>query len=410
MRLLVILCVLVMGCTTVPKTPQELKISRAKIPLETDKTKVAIDGPSGKGSGALSGAAKGAGVGVGTVAVLSTACGPWYLICFAGGSIFYGGPIGGVMGAAYGSATAEDSVSVKEKQAMLTDALTALDASQNLAPLVYKKSLESLAVQPSQQDIPSTKADSDWTLRIVLEEFTTEGSGPKVPYSLQLSASIEIKRLGDKEPAFVKGYQANSSLQMTTAEWRVNDDEPVRSALDGMLAALATDISNDLRPIQLSLDRPIEDYNVSVNTIPAPKKEAEAQAEPVAVISADPNQSSYPLEKEFVNQDQSSMFDPTTEQNWIIIDSYPVDLHTANRICETLEARENRKYRVPSLSEFEDLWHKYKNYEQIDLFKKREYVTNEKPIISSSGLTKIFSFASGNSRSLYAAYLTCVSR
>jgi len=67
-----------------------------------------------------------------------------------------------------------------------------------------------------------------------LDEFATVGSGRDVPYSLQLSGSVEIMRPGDKEPVLSKNYQANSN-------------EQVRSALDSMLATLADEITYNFR-------------------------------------------------------------------------------------------------------------------------------------------------------------------
>lgn len=266
MRALVLLCVFVLGCTGVPMTPQKLHINRAKIPVEADRTKVTIDGPSGKGGAAVEGAALGGGYGVGTAAVGCIPTGPLYPFCFAVISIVAGSSLA-LTGAAIEAVQAEDSDRVDEKQAMLTEALISLDASQNLAPLVYKKSLDSPAVNPLQGDRASDATGPEWTLRIMLQEFATIGSGSDRPYWLTLSARVVIQRLGDKEPVFIKGYQARSSLQMTTAEWRANNDEPVRSALDGMLATLAIDISNDLLPIPLSLDQPLENYKVSVESL-----------------------------------------------------------------------------------------------------------------------------------------------
>jgi hypothetical protein len=76
----------------------------------------------------------------------------------------------------------------------------------------------------------------------------------------------------------------------------------------------------------------------------------------------------------------------------------------------TIVAGDKRKYRVPSLNEFEVLWKKYKNDEHIGVFKKREYCTDGKHISSKSAYTQTFSFESGNSGQLYASYLTCVGK
>jgi hypothetical protein len=288
---------------------------------------------------------------------------------------------------------------------MLTEGLNSLDANKYLATLVYKKSLESLALQPSQADSASTAANHEWTLSIGLDKFATVGSGPDTPYSLQLSARIEAIRLGDKEPAFIKEYQATSPIKKTTAEWRANADEPVRSALDGMLAALATDISNDLRPIQLSLDQPLEDYRVSVEPMAT-----EMKTLPGAVLKSEVNQSPSLAQEETSNPEQNNLFDPISSLKWVVVDSSPVDLRTANNICKTLDVGDKRIYRVPSLKEFEDLWKRYKNDERIHIFKKREFSTDGREFLSKSAYTRTFSFMNGNSGQLYAAYLTCVGK
>ena len=405
MKALVIVCAFIMGCASAHKNLQELDVSRAMIPMEAAETIVTIDGPSGKGGGAVVGGAKGAGVGVGTAAVVCIASGPMYPFCLAGGSMLFGG-VGTFLGAGYGAATAEYSDKVKEKQAMLIDALMALEANQNLAPLVYKKSLESTTLKLSPKDKTSLTADPEWTLRIALDEFSTDGSGPDGPYSLLLSARVEIIRPGENKPAYSKAYQANSPVPMITAKWRANNDEPVRSALNDLLATLATEISNDLKPIQLRLGKPVEDYKVHLQPV-----STEMKTELIPVIET--SQSPSPVKKGTYNPNQNNLFDTTTGVNWIIVDSNPVDLSTANTICASLETGDKKRYKVPSLLEFEDLWEKYKNNEHIRIFKKREYCTDGKHNFTRSAYVQTFSFASGSEglpSQLNAAYLTCVSK
>jgi hypothetical protein len=84
MRFLVVFCILVAGCAGVPKTPQDLNISRASIVAGDSETKVAIDGWSDKAAGAIVGGAKGAGIGAGSIAVLCLAAGPMYALCVIG--------------------------------------------------------------------------------------------------------------------------------------------------------------------------------------------------------------------------------------------------------------------------------------------------------------------------------------
>jgi hypothetical protein len=406
---LVVVSALAVGCSGVPKSPKEFNVSHAAIVPGDNETNVEIAGLPGKGTGVVVGGGTGAGVGVGAAALLCIGSGPWFPLCFATFGTM-AGTAGAVGGGVAGAVVTESSHGVETKRNMLTEALLDLDASQTLAPLVYKKSLESMAVRPPQEDRSKDTEVPAWTIRISLDEFATVGSGPDTPYSLQLSASVEIMRLGDKDPAFEKSYQANSPLQMSTVEWRANKDQPVRSVLDDLMATLATEIFNDLKPIQLNLDRPLDNYKVFVKTIRRPAIETNTQTVPVAVLKSKPDQSQSSIEIKSDNPGPPSLFDPATGMNWVVVDSSPVDLSTANNICKTLDAGDKRKYRVPSLNEFEVLWKKYKNDEHIGVFKKREYCTDGKHISSKSAYTQTFSFESGNSGQLYASYLTCVGK
>jgi len=405
----VVFSVLAVGCASVPKSPQEFNVSHASIVPGDNETNVEIAGLPGKGTGVVVGGGTGAGVGVGAAALLCIGSGPWFPLCFATFGTM-AGTAGAVGGGVAGAVVTESSYGVETKRNMLTEALVDLDASQTLAPLVYEKSLESIAVRPPQEDKSKDTAVPAWTIRISLDEFATVGSGPDTPYSLQLSASVAIMRPGNKDPAFKKSYQVNSPLQMSTVEWRANKDQPVRSVLDDLMATLATEIFNDLQPIPLNLDRPLNDYKIFVKTITRPEIETNMQSLPVAVLKNKPDQSQFPVEIKSSHPGPPSLFDPTTGMNWAVVDSSPVDLSTANNICKTLDAGDKRKYRVPSLNEFEELWKKYKNDEHIGVFKKREYGTGGKHISFKSAYTQTFSFESGNTGQLYAAYLTCVGR
>lgn len=426
MRFLAGLCILVLvGCTSVPKSPQELKISRVSILAGDNETKVEIAGLPGKGTGAAigggAGAGVGAGVGLGLAPVLCAGTGMAYPGC-VGFYLLLATGSGVAAGSGIGAVTTESASVVQTKRGMLSEALIALDASQNLAPLVYKNSLEPSTVTASPNDKAAATTDPEWTLRITLDEFATVGSGPDKPYSLQLSASIEIRRIVDQESVFRKDYQANSPLPMTTAEWRANDDEPVFLALDGLLATLATEISNDLKPIQLSLDQPMESYKVHVmpvatevqeESVAALTNEAGMKAGSVGVPQSQTVNGLPLVEKETSNPDESRLFDTTTGLNWIIVPTNPVDLSSANIICASLETGDDRKYRVPSLREFKDLWKKYKNDERIRIFKKREYCTDGKHNLQRTAYVRTFSFSSGSEGSpsqIRAADLTCVSK
>jgi len=409
MRALVMMCLVVMGCASVPESPQEFNISHASIVPGDNETTVEIAGLPGKGTGVVVGGGTGAGVGIGAAAVLCIGTGPFYPLCLASVGTL-AGTAGAIGGGVAGAVATESSHGVETKRNMLTQALMDLEANRTLVPLVYNKSLESKALQTTQEGKTSDNSVPEWTLRISLDEFATVGSGPDTPYSLRLSASVEIRRPGDKNPVFKKLYQTDSPLQMSTVEWRANKDQPVRSVLDDLLATLATEIFNDLQPIQLSLDKPIGDYKVSVKIISKPEIETATQTGPVAVLNSVPDQSPSAVEENFDKPGPPSLFDPTTGMNWVVVNSSPVDLSTANNICKTIDTGDKRKYVVPSLNEFVALWKKYKNDEHIGLFQKREYCTDGKHISSKSAYTQTFSFESGNSGQLYAAYLTCAGK
>ena len=140
---------------------------------------------------------------------------------------------------------------------------------------------------------------------------------------------------------------------------------------------------------------------------------ADAKTEPGTVIESKDSQSSYPAGKEPGDNRQPTLFDTRTGMSWIIVSSGPVDLTTAKSICASLETGDKKKYRVPSLREFEELWNRYQNDERISIFKKREYITDSKNLFGTITYPQTFSFVSGNPGKpgqLNAAYLTCVRR
>ena len=419
---LVVVSALVVGCAGAPKSPQQsdlshveaitedcqLDLSRAMAITGDSDTVVMVEGSSGKGGGAAAGGA----VSGGTALAIGT------LSCVATGPIFFIPCLGIVLpgttaaaavgGAAYGAINSESADGVETKRNMLTEALRNPIASQRLVNLVEKKRLEAVAIVPPSMEKTLTITVPEWTLRIAMTELATVGSGPDTPYLLQASANLEVVRTGEVSPCFVKDFQALSPMKLSTEEWRAKEDEPVRSALDDMLATLATDISNDLMQIQLSLNRPLEDYKVSVEPMATGMK-----TEPVAVPTSEVNQSLSLIEKEASKPDQARLLDPMTGMNWVVVPSSPVDLSTANINCASLETGDKKKYRIPSLREFEEVWKRYKDDERLSVFKKREYIADSKNLFGSTAYPQTFSFASGNpgqTGQLRAAYSTCVSR
>ena len=411
---LVVASVLTTGCAGAPKSPQQsdlsraavitgdcqLDFSRARAIAGDNDTVVMVDGYSG----AVAGGVKGAGIGLfgGT------------LTCAATGFLFApcmgilvpittaSGAMGGAAGGALNSESADDMAA---KRGMLTEALNALVANQRLVSLVEQKMLGAEAVESPAMEKTQITTVPEWTLRTALTELATVGSGPDKRYLLQASATLEVVRAGEGSPCFVKNYRALSPVKMSTTAWRANHNVLARTTLDDLLAKLATDMLNDLSPIQLSPDKTLVDYMVLEKPT-----DADSVTKQISVISSEEKQDSNSAAKESDSDSPSHLFDPTTGTNWVVVDSSPVDLSTANNICKTLDTGDKRKYRVPSLREFEELWERYKNDQSISIFKRREYSAeskDESPRLPP-GYTKTFSFASGNSGQLYAAYLTCV--
>lgn len=419
---LVVASILTTGCAGAPKSPQQADLSRAGAITEDcqldlsramaiagdNDTVVMVEGIPGKGRGAATGGAIGAGAGLFLGTLTCVATGPFLFAPCMGivvPSTTAAGAVGGALGGVQISESADDMAA---KRGMLTEALRDPIASQRLVNLVVQQRLEVVAVAPQSMEKTQTTTVPEGILRIALSELATVGSGPDIPYLLQASATLEVVRTGEGSPCFVKNFQVLSPMKMSTEEWRANGDEPVRSALDGMLATLATYISNDLMPIQLELDRPLEDYKVSVELVAT-----EMKTEPVAVLTSEANQSPSLVDKKISKPDQARLFDPTTGMNWVVFDSSPVDLSTANINCASLQTGDKKKHRVPSLREFEELWSKYKNDERISMFKKREYITDSKNLFGSITYPQTFSFVfgtPGQPGQLRAAYLTCVSR
>ena len=242
--LLVMISTFVVGCASTPKMPREFDPVYATIVTGVEETKVVIGGPSGKGSGAAKGAAVGGGSCLGLGVLLCLPAGPFIPFCLA--VVMPASAVSAAGGAVVGAVTSESADKVEVKRNMLTDSLNALGASQRLASLLKQQLPEAMSGSPSSEEKLPTSQDAEWIMQILLTQVATVGSGPKVPYLLQVSARLEVKRASDTELVFVKDYQALSSLKMSTPEWRANDDEPIRTALDDLMARLATDMLSDV--------------------------------------------------------------------------------------------------------------------------------------------------------------------
>lgn len=406
MRAVIFLCVLLMGCATPPSpaTPPNFDFTRATIVAGDKDPEVDIDGLSGKESGAAVGGASGAGIGVGYAAIACLPAVMFYGACLAAAVPIMGG-IGAAGGAAVGVAATQSAASVEEKREMLNEALVAIDARNYLATLIQKQIQEGNIAVPVVSNTGSASIPPDWTLRIALSEVSTDGSGEETAYFLKASAALEVMQTGQEEPLTRKEYHTQTRDRKTTAEWLANEDEPVPTVIEYLLTTLASDMLNDLLPNQMSNENQREVHPLYAKNYP--KETTPASTSPPD--SKQTNKSTV-LQVAKHNNGNLTMFDTTTGMNWVVVDSSPVDLSTANNICKTLDAGDKRKYRVPSLNEFEELWKNYKNDEHIGVFKKREYGTDSKHISFKSAYTQTFSFESGHTGQLYAAYITCVGK
>lgn len=383
--LLVVACALFSGCASAPKVPKEFDVNRATVVAGAEDPSIVIDGVSGKGRGAATGGAIGAGTGLFLGTLTCVATGPFLFAPCMGIVVPSTTAAGAVGGAAGGALISESADDMAAKRGMLTEALNAPGANQRLVSLVEQKRLGAEAAASPAMEQVQTTAEPEWTLRIAMTELATVGSGSNAPYSLQATANLEMVRAGDAQPTFVKDFQAVSPMKMSTAEWRANNDEPVRTALDGLLAELATDMLNNLLPVE--------------RRVPA----GDASKGLKAPEASDAKGNKY-------SSNPPNLFDAKTGINWLVVPTSPVNFGTAKKMCGALDTGDAPKYRLPTLQEFEQLWKRYKGDGQITIFNKKEYNTGDEGSFNRAGYTKTFSFDSGSSGILYAAYLACVSK
>lgn len=242
---LVITCAHVLGCvsTPTPKIPQEFELSCSNIVKDVAPTIIEIDGPTDKVTGAASGAAVCGGE---AFALTTPACvisGPLFPICFMV-VVLPATTLSAGTCAAIGAIFSENSEDVDAKRSMLADALTSLEPDQQLVPLLQQKLIEafSTGTLPSNNEPKTT--DTGCQIRIAKTKFSTFGFGINKPFFLRVSADLEILRGDDQEPIFVKSYQLTSASKMSMDEWRVNNDEPVRTTLRDLLVGISSEMSS----------------------------------------------------------------------------------------------------------------------------------------------------------------------
>ncbi len=239
-------CLLAAGCANRSRLPREVDLSRAAIVSSDADAVLALDGPSGKGSGASAGAVKGGGTGLLIGGLACMAAGPLAPLCM-GMVVPTSTAIGAVGGAVVGAVKSEHAEAVDAKRSLLQAELAAPANRARLASHLQQKSRDSLGVELPLADTGADALKPEWALQIVMTQLATVGRGPDAAYSLRASASLEVTRNGDARPVFAKRYQALSTAKLTTAGWSANAAEPVRSALDDMAAILATKMVSDLK-------------------------------------------------------------------------------------------------------------------------------------------------------------------
>ena len=244
---LVIVCVHVVGCisTPTPKIPQEFDLNYSSIVEDIAPTIIEIDGPADKGSGAAEGATQCGGEAFAQTAPACVILGPLFPICFMI-VVLPATTLSAGTCAAIGAIVSENAEDVDAKRSMLADALTSLDPDQQLVPLLQQKVLEALSTGPQHSNNEPSTAYLGWRIRIAKTKFSTFGFGTNKPFFLRASADLEILRGDDQDPVFVKSYQFTSASKMSMDEWRVNNDEPVRTTLRDLLVKISSEMSSDV--------------------------------------------------------------------------------------------------------------------------------------------------------------------
>lgn len=254
----VLVFALVTGCATTPRLPADFDGTAAAISADTTEPTLVIDGPAGKGSGAAAGATKGGGAGFLIGGLACMGAGPLAPLCL-GLVVPTSMAVGAVSGAVVGAVRADSADNVQAKRALLVALLNPPSADHGPAVRMQQLLRDSLPLSTAPASPAAPVAQPVWSLKLVMTELATVGSGPDAPYALQATARLDALRADDAQPVFVKHYRASSSTQRTTAEWNANDAQPAREAMNAMLVMLVTQMAGDMATAGLavaSLPRP----------------------------------------------------------------------------------------------------------------------------------------------------------
>lgn len=237
--------VIATGCASSAQMPADFDVADATVVADATEPALVIDGPSGKGSGAVAGAATGGGAGflIGGLACLGA--GPLAPLCL-GLVVPTGMAVGAVSGAVVGAVRADSAANVDSKRVLLATLMTPSTAGVPVVARLQQQLREALVLSRPLGEIKAADARGGWTLRLTLTELATVGGGPGAPYALQASARLDASQVAGAQPIFVKHYRAISAQTLTTAEWGANEARQAQEGLDGMAAALVTQMIEDL--------------------------------------------------------------------------------------------------------------------------------------------------------------------
>lgn len=238
-------CALAAGCASTPRMPADFDIFKATIVADATEPALVTDGPSGKGSGAAAGAAIGGGTGFLLGGLACMGAGPLAPLCL-GVVVPTGLAVGAVSGALVGAVRSDSAENVQAKRALLAALLQTPTADRGLATRLQHQFRETLVVAIPHGGIHAPVTRPESTLKIVLTELATVGTGPDAPYALQLSARLDALRAGDAQPVFAKHYRASSAQRLTTGDWSAGDAQAALDALDPMVAALVIQMVSDV--------------------------------------------------------------------------------------------------------------------------------------------------------------------
>lgn len=240
--LLVAVSFLAACATSKPGPPAEFSLARAKVVAADSAAPLVLEGAPGKGAAAAAGAAGGAAVVLTSGGLACLATGPFIPVCLA-----VMAPVAAVTAAgtaAVGAIMADTSEDTQAKRDLLRAAMAPATAHGRLAQRVRELARARQADNGSA-DVTAAPV-RDWNLLVTVSGFDTVGTGADKPYALRVSANLELHRSGSDKPSFARIYQASSETKYTIAEWGANEGERVRSALEGLLNKIASDMVADL--------------------------------------------------------------------------------------------------------------------------------------------------------------------